>query len=149
MSKLNTVTSNKDTKMYVIQSGNGYFSCLGFNVCIERRNALAIELDLPNLMKAHKGTLKAYNELVTLQAIARAKNAETGWKSKTGLTKQLIGLEGKRVEVVTSYGETHRFYVGKSTGFIPCHIEVKQRNSHGGGAVCGAPFKSVKVLYSK
>jgi hypothetical protein len=100
-------------------------------------------------MKANKGTLKAYNELVMLQAIAQAKNRETGWKSKTGLTKQLIGLEGKRVEVVTSYGETQRFYVGQSTGFIPCHIEVKQRNSHGGSAVCGAPFKSVKVLYSK
>jgi hypothetical protein len=67
-------------------------------------------------------------------------------RSDNGLTKQLIGLEGYRVEVVTDYGETRRFIVGRSTGWIPCHIEVKRRSSFGGMSA-DSHYKSVKVLY--
>jgi hypothetical protein len=55
-------------------------------------------------------------------------------RSTEGLTKQLIGLEGRRVEVVTTYGEKRRFIVGRSTGWVPCHIERKLRTSSGGMA---------------
>ena len=51
----------------------------------------------------------------------------------SGLSPQLIGLEGWRVEVTDSYGETRRFIVGKSTGWRPCHLEIKTRRSLGGG----------------
>jgi hypothetical protein len=63
-----------------------------------------------------------------------------------GLTQQLIGLEGWRVEVVTTYGETRRFIVGRSTGWIPCHIEIKRRGARGG---MGAEptYASVRKLY--
>lgn len=53
-------------------------------------------------------------------------------RSDAGLTPQLIGLEGWRVEVLTSYGETRRFIVGRSSGWIPCHIELRRRDSSGG-----------------
>jgi hypothetical protein len=49
-----------------------------------------------------------------------------------GLTKQLNGLEGWRVEVVTMAGDTRRFIVGKSTGWQPCHLEIKTARSRGG-----------------
>ena len=62
------------------------------------------------------------------------------------LTPALVGLEGKRVEVVDKYGETRRFIVGKSTGWMPCHLEIKTVRSSGGGCVTGTPFKSVRVL---
>jgi hypothetical protein len=62
------------------------------------------------------------------------------------LTPQLIGLEGYRVEVLDDYGETRRFIVGKSTGWKPCHIELKRRNSWGGGSA-DKQYKTVKVLY--
>lgn len=65
------------------------------------------------------------------------------------LTPQLLGLEGQRVEVVDSYGDTRRFYVGRSTGWRPIHIEVKRIDSLGGSAVTGAPFKSVTVVRGK
>ena len=58
----------------------------------------------------------------------------------------MIGLENKRVEVVDAYGETRRFYVGKSTGYIPIHLEISRRNSSGGPAVTGTPFKSIRVV---
>lgn len=142
---MKNVTVNKKQKLYVLKSGNGY-SCLGFEVVIKRRNALANELGRPDLAMANKATLKAYKEYLALIELARVKNAETGWRSKSELTPELIGLEGKRVEVITSNGEKNRFIVGRSTGFIPCHLEIKKSNSMGGGSVWGSPFKSVRVL---
>ena len=64
------------------------------------------------------------------------------------LHPQLIGLEGKRVEVVEDYGDANprRFYVGKSTGWAPIHLEISRRNSHGGGAVSSRCYRSVRVV---
>lgn len=62
------------------------------------------------------------------------------------LTPELIGLEGRRVEVVDKWGEKRRFYVGRSSGWKPIHIEVKRIDSTGGIGVMGAPFKSIRVL---
>jgi hypothetical protein len=66
-------------------------------------------------------------------------------RSDAGLSDQLKGLEGKRVEVVTDYGETRRFYVGRSSGWVPCHIERKLATSRGG---IGAHkhYASVRVI---
>lgn len=62
-----------------------------------------------------------------------------------GLTAQLIGFEGCRVEVVTTYDETRRFLVGRSTGWSPCHIELKNISSSGGTAA-EHEYKSVKLI---
>ena len=67
-------------------------------------------------------------------------------RSDAGLSPQLIGLEGYRVEVVTTYGETRRFIVGRSTGWIPCHLEIARRSSYG-GVSAEKMYKSVRVLY--
>ncbi len=67
-------------------------------------------------------------------------------RSDAGLSPQLIGLEGWRVEVETTYGETRRFIVGKSTGWIPCHLEIARRDSFGGMSA-DKQYASVKRLY--
>ena len=64
----------------------------------------------------------------------------------SGLSPQLVGLEGWRVEVTTEHGETRRFIVGRSTGWRPCHIEVSRRSAHGGGSA-EKQYSSVKRLY--
>ena len=62
------------------------------------------------------------------------------------LTPQLVGLEGWRVEVVTTYGKTRRFIVGRSTGWTPIHLEIPRRDSSGGiGA--DKEYASVHHLY--
>ena len=67
-------------------------------------------------------------------------------QSGANLSPQLRGLEGWRVEVVTTYGETRRFIVGRSTGWVPCHIEILRRDSTGGiGAA--KQYASVTRLY--
>jgi hypothetical protein len=66
----------------------------------------------------------------------------------SSLSPQLTGLEGWRVEVVTTYGETRRFYVGMSTGWQPVHLEIARRDSSGGGAA-DREYASVRKLYKR
>lgn len=93
---------------------------------------------------APRGTLErfAQYELALSQVAARCKG---GKRCDAELTPQLIGLEGKRVEVVTEWGERRRFKVGKSMGFVPIHLELANESSMGGGAAMG-PYKSVRVV---
>ena len=72
-------------------------------------------------------------------------------RDNSGLTPQLIGLEGWRVEVVDCYSdeegqpEPRRFIVGKSTGWRPCHLELRNRRSRGG--VCARDrYVSVRTI---
>jgi hypothetical protein len=67
-------------------------------------------------------------------------------RSGAGLTKQLIGLEGWRVEVVEMWGEKKRFIVGRSTGWSPCHICISTRRSIGGMGA-SREYMSVRKLY--
>jgi hypothetical protein len=67
-------------------------------------------------------------------------------RDNSGLTPQLVGLEGWRVEVETTYGEKRRFIVGRSTGWRPCHLEIANRRSSGGGSA-EKEYKSVTRLY--
>lgn len=86
-----------------------------------------------------------------LQGMTQAKwNALTTDQRKSmqthqNLTSQLIGLEGDRVEVITTYGEQRRFWVGRSTGWAPCHLEVHNTRSTGGPAA-EREYQSVKVI---
>lgn len=150
---MKTVSLNKEQKLYVLACGGGY-SCLGFDVCYNRAHALNKELHglngplygTPEPVLSKSGTLKLYKQYQLLINEVAKLNKATGYKSKSELIPQFIGREGWRVEVVTSYGETNRFIIGKSTGFIPCHLEIKKRGFSGGCAVTGYPFKSVNFL---
>ncbi len=64
----------------------------------------------------------------------------------SGLTPQLVGMEGWRVEVETHYGDKRRFIVGRSTGWRPCHIEISRRSAFGGPSA-DQEYKSVRKLY--
>lgn len=63
----------------------------------------------------------------------------------SSLTPQLLGLEGWRVEVVTSYEEKRRFIVSRSTGWIPVHIELNNIRSRGGDPA-EREYKSVRKI---
>lgn len=67
-------------------------------------------------------------------------------RSDAGLTPALLGHEGWRVEVTRSSGAKERFIVGRSTGWIPCHIELKLRTSTGGPAAW-SDIVDVRRLY--
>lgn len=138
---------NMEDRLYLIHFGTG-FTCLGFDVCLEKAKFLASELNMPEPVwyEEPEEIRVLYDYYSELCEMARIRHQNTGWKSRCWLTPQLIGLEGKRVEVVDCYGETRRFKVGRSTGHCPCHLELKSSKSTGGCAVSGTPFKSVTVL---
>jgi hypothetical protein len=123
----------------------GGFSCLGFDVCLTRLTSLAAELG-ESLPELQRGSMEVYNEHQRMLDIARKKHTDTGWRSQSELIPEFIGNEGRRVEVITKWGEKSRFIIGKSTGFIPCHLEIKRKDSTGGCAVMGHPFQSIKFL---
>ena len=145
---MRSVTINEEQRLYVIPCGDGY-TCLGFDVCRERSEAYAKWLESPVGVKSQPGTIEAYEEYLRLIRLIEAQCQAKQTQCPVELTPELIGLENKRVEVVDCYGETRRFYVGKSTGFIPVHLEISKRNSSGGPAVMGSPFKSVRVVGSR
>ncbi len=137
------ISLNKKQKLYIIPCGNGV-SCLGFDRLEQLGTALAKELKLEWNNKPP--SIKKYKLYQSLCDEVLKRNKDTGFKSSSQLTPQLIGLEGKRVKVIDKYDETRAFKVGKSTGYIPCHLELKRSDSTGGCAVCGTPFKSITII---
>lgn len=69
-------------------------------------------------------------------------------RDNSNLTSDLIGYEGHRVEVLGEAGATpRRFWVGKSTGWRPCHLEVHNSRSMGGSPAAKSYFAVRVVRY--
>ncbi len=139
------VTVNLEQKLFVIPTGDGY-SCLGFDVCAERTAKYAkwLKVEIPAESEP-RGTLEAYAAMNRLMDQIRAK-CVNGLRCDAELEPQLVGLEKRRVEVVDCYGTTRRFYVGRSMGWMPIHLEIAKCNSISGGQAWGTPYKSVRVI---
>jgi hypothetical protein len=145
------VTINTEQELYVIPAQPDGYSCLGFDVLMHRYNAIAAwlrreGLDASDLPPEARGTMRAYTAYQTLLARTGSYCQRNNVRCPVELTPQLIGLEGKRVEVVDHHGQSRRFQVGKSCGWLPRHLETSRRNCTGGPAVYGAPFQSVRVV---
>lgn len=146
--KRQRVTLNKEEALYVIPIGGGSgYTCLGFDVAEKRIKALSDELGM-SLEPAARGTLRRYSQYRQLVEAARKRHEESlrTWRSAVELTPELMGKEGKRVEVKSANGETRRFWVGRSTGWMPCHLEIHNTRSHGGGAAYIMPGDIVRVI---
>lgn len=136
------VTANHDQRLYVIRSGNG-FSCLGFDVAEKRRKAYLRWLGVGDIgletIGAEVGDVAAYAAYLDALDAVLAECRRSGRRCEVELIPALIPYEGSRVEVSYPDGEggtyRTRFIVGKSTGPIPIHLEIKRRDSSGG---CGA-----------
>lgn len=137
--------------VYVIHCGDGC-SCNGYNYVHRRTGEIADWLHANGdpvqslLGMTPTGTVEAFALYQRLIDRAAELCRLTGKRCTIELKPQLIGLEGHRVEVLDCYGERRRFIVGKSTGWMPCHLEISRRNSSGGPAVMGTPFRQVRDL---
>ena len=142
------VTINQEQELYVIPEGKGY-TCLGFDVCLKRTEALFHELFSSHIAKKTpaRGSIEAYNYYQELIEFAHEVNQKTGYRFQYELEPRLMGLEGKRVEVTDKDGNKRRFVVGKSMGFIPVHLEIPLRGDRSGGpAVCIFPTDTIKEI---
>lgn len=138
------ITINNEQELYVIPEGK-WITCMGFDVVIQRIKSLAKELHLP-YNNLNRGSIEAYETYLNIVEIARQKFINSGWRSTSDLYSPFIGHEGKRVEVTYTWGEKERFYIGKSTGWIPCHLMVKKSNSTGGCSVLNNSIKSFRFV---
>lgn len=64
--------------------------------------------------------------------IALPEHHREALRDLSGLSPQLVDLEGWRVEAVEHDGTVRRFIVGRSTGWKPCSIALPRQNSVGG-----------------
>ncbi len=134
------VTINHDQELYVIQADEGWHSCLGFDVVKDRIERYCLELIMRGKLSSDymegvdvvRGSRGAYDTMMNLRDMLRTEVEESGERAVCELSPQLCDLEGHRVEVVDRHGVTRRFIVGKSTGWLPCHLEIKRRTYHGG-----------------
>lgn len=125
--------------VYVIAHGD-HVSCYGFDHTLDEIERIVVELVgrgvLPTsylereleAVRAQRGTLAAYDTLINLRDRLKAACEADGDRAAAGLTPQLVGLEGHRVEVEDN-GQRRRFIVGKTTGWMPCHLEIKTTRS--------------------
>lgn len=145
MTMLNKI--NQDQRLYVTKCGPGY-SCLGFDVCERRIRNIAAWLGAP-VPKSEIGTAERYRYYETLCAWGFTWSAYSKDRCNADLSPQLIGLEGKRVEVTLPDGDRSRFWVGKSTGWFPIHLEIQSQRSDGGGGAYLPEGSTVRVIQDR
>lgn len=150
------VTYNPAQRLYVIPTGGGY-SCLGLDVLVKRYALYAAwaERYVPGYVRGNiscDGRLEDYAEysrtLELMGDFCRANRV----KCEIELCAKLKPYEGRRVEVTYKFSdttrETRRFWVGKSTGWMPIHLEIARRDSTGGSGVLADCVESVKLIES-
>lgn len=146
------ITVNPEQELYVIKTIHGY-SCHGFDRVEKLLSKLAAEGHAPSTPPAPKGTTERYAQYQEAVEKARQHHVATGEKSRAELTPELIGYEGMRVEITHRWTpehkpETKRFIVGKSTGWMPVHLEIANIRSTGGEAVAAGEILKVRVINS-
>ncbi len=51
-----------------------------------------------------------------------------------------------RIKVTYKWGETENMYIGRSTGFVPCYLVIKRRDSIGGGGLLANSIKNIQLV---
>lgn len=138
---------NSKQRLYLMPAGDHGYSCYGFDVLRRKTEGFAKWANRPDLLPpSRKGTVKAFKAYQAAAAAAFARFEQTGERCPIELTPQLIGLEGKRVEVTRPDGSRRRFNVGKSMGWTPCHLEIANARSRDGAPVTLMPGDRVAVV---
>lgn len=79
----------------------------------------------------------AWNNATSVQRDSMRDNSE--------LNKSLFPFKGCRVEATNENGITSRFWVGQSTGWIPCTLIIHNTRSLGGDPAYGV-YSNIKVI---
>lgn len=142
---------NAEQGLYVLRHEGGY-TCLGFDnalVKAEQVHAWLTENGVTGVPKPNpdlRGTEAGYAEYEAVMAAGQAFNARTGRRCNAELIPALVGLEGKRVEAVDQAGDRHQFYVGKSMGWFPIHLQIARKGDRGGLPVLDGMYTSFRVV---
>lgn len=144
---MSEVTINEEQRLYVIPCGNGY-TCLGFDYAYRQAQAVATWANLPGPSPVNIGTPDGYRDYTRIMSAGAEHARITGRKCVAEIIPELDAWRGHRVEVTYPDGARTRFYVGRSTGWLPCTLEIKTRRSLGGSAAYFPPGSTVRVLHN-
>lgn len=139
------VRFDTDRQLFTYSIDAGGYSCFGLEHARRQASAIArwLDIDPPSITPDRAG-FDAYQAILEAGANHAAR---TGQRWNADLCPELIGLEGKRIEATNALGERSRFIVGKSTGWLPCHLEIARRNCSDGPGAMG-PYTDVKIIRS-
>lgn len=147
---------NTEQRVYVMPCGDG-FSCYGFDVLDRKARAVAEWMRAKNSHTAgvdardvlrdwpETGTAAHFARCAAIMAAGADFNSRTGERCPAELVPAFIGREGERVEC-DYYGERVRFYIGKSTGWMPAHLRIRTRRSSGGEALSASAISNVRFI---
>lgn len=140
------VTVNTAQQLYVIPTSDGRgYSCLGFAVAERKARAVAEWADVAP-PTARPGTLAHYRQYARIMQQGASFHALTGRRCDAELIPELVGLEGRRIEVTDADGYVRRYIVGKSTGWMPCHLEIANARSTGGSSAFIGESARVRLI---
>lgn len=136
---------NADSRLYVVQCGPDAVSTLGFDYAEKQRARVAAWLGLSGPVP-ELGTPEHYAAYQAAVSAGWTHHRATGARCDADLIPAFKGLEGRRLRVTLPDGETRAFWLGKSTGWMPCHLEINSRSSRAGMPVyfpAGSTFEVI------
>jgi hypothetical protein len=142
---MNEVTINKEQRLYVIKCVGG-FTTLGFDVVKRKVDALEKEFNVPRT-NYRVGMMPIYKRYLELVDYARVRFEQDKKQTNIDLNPILLPYVGKRISCVNSEGFKEVFSVGKSTGYIPCLLQLHNNNSSGGWCISvDAKYTNIQVI---
>jgi hypothetical protein len=120
---------NQDQRLYVIPEAGGC-SCLGFDVAERKRVDVLTWLGLP-VPSVEIGTEAAYEAYESAMTEGRAHYQRTGERCFADCDSRVRDLVGRQVDVHSTNGETRRFTIGRSSGWMPCLLEIQDGDNFG------------------
>lgn len=99
-------------------------------------------LEIPSAL----GTKEHYYACKNVIELGGELNRRTGERCPALLVPQLIGLEGAVVEV-DYFGQRERFRVGKSMGWLPVHLALRNDGDIDGDDLIAEHVKLVNIIY--
>lgn len=81
-----------------------------------------------------------------IMRLAFERYVQTGRSFDVDLVPELIGLEGHRIELIDRKGLIHQFVVGRSRGWLPCHVKLAASEDTIGDVVPPPPYQALRRL---
>jgi hypothetical protein len=131
---------------FIIPAGPGYSTHRSFDSVQKDIALYAAEIGRPDLIPGPDkyGTVDQWDAYQAALDVVR----KSGRKLNCNLVPELVGKEGKHVEVTDAKGKKRTFYVGKTTGIAPVHLAMHNRNSTGGDPIRSSEVVGVRILPS-
>lgn len=128
---------------YISIQGRGVFP-IEIAVLAKRAKAVAQWLGITE-PPAKTGTPEHYTQCMEMMGKGELHAKRTGLKCDGNLNPQLVGYEGERVSVVDVVGIKRSFWVVRSLGWMPGHLEIQHDNGED-GVLASDPYQSVVVV---